>query len=218
MIVIKTVSASLTHAARGVLDMVLPPQCLACEALVSEPGALWASRWDGASFNAAPLCKACCLPFKFDQGPEALCGAYIRERPAFEWARAVFAYNDVSRDLVTGLKYRDRLHGAPAFGRWLAREAGKPCIVIPDLLRRTRVTPTQGGLSASQRRRNVRGAFAVNPRYADRIAGVRLLLVDDVYSTGATLEDCARVLLRARASAADALVLVRVDRPASPGN
>ncbi len=66
MIVIKTVSASLTHAARGVLDMVLPPQCLACEALVSEPGALWASRWDGASFIAAPFCKACCLPFKFD--------------------------------------------------------------------------------------------------------------------------------------------------------
>ncbi len=90
--------------------------------------------------------------------------------------------------------------------------------MIPDLLRRNRVAPTQGGLNASQRRRNVRGAFAVNPRYADRIAGVRLLLVDDVYSTGATLEDCARVLLRARASAADALVLVRVDRPASPGN
>ena len=257
MSAIETVSASLTHAARGVLDIVLPPQCLACDALVSEPGALCASCWDGASFIAAPFCKACGLPFEFDQGPDALCGACIRARPAFERARAVFTYNDVSRDLVTGLKHRDRLHGAPAFGRWLARagreliadaeiiapvplhrlrlwrrrfnqsallatalarEAGTTGIVIPDLLLRTRATPTQGGLNASQRRRNVRGAFAVNPRHADRIAGARVLLVDDVYTTGATLEACARALLRARASAADALVLARVDRPASTGN
>ncbi len=252
----ETVSASLSHAARGVLDIVLPPQCLACDELVSEPGALCASCWEGASFIAAPFCKSCGLPFEFDQGPEALCGACIRERPAFERARAVFIYNDVSRDLVTGLKHRDRLHGAPAFGRWLARagrelvaeadiiapvplhrlrlwrrrfnqsallakalarEAGKTGAVVPDLLVRTRATPTQGGLNASQRRRNVRGAFAVNARHADRVEGARVLLIDDVYTTGATLGACARALRSARAQGVDALVLARVDRPAASG-
>lgn len=253
MSALQSVTASLSHAARGTLDIVLPPQCLACDALVSEPGALCASCWEDASFIAAPFCRACGLPFEFDQGPEALCGACIRESPAFDRARAVFVYNDVSRDLVTGLKHRDRLHGAPAFGRWLARagrdlvtdadliapvplhrlrlwrrrfnqsallasalarETGRHDAMVPDLLLRVRATPTQGGLNASQRRRNMRGAFAVNPRHADRLTGARVLLVDDVYTTGATLGACTRALLTARASAVDALVLARVDRPA----
>ncbi|MBO6783951.1 MAG: ComF family protein [Alphaproteobacteria bacterium] len=242
----------LKRASRAALDTVLPPQCLACDALVSEPGALCASCWEGAKFIAAPFCAACGVPFEFDQGPDALCGACARERPGFGRARAVFVYNDVSRDLVTGLKHRDRLHGAPAFGRWLARagrellrdadviapvplhrfrlwrrrfnqsallarelarESGGEAMFLPDLLQRVRATPTQGGLNASERKRNVRGAFAVNPRHAVRLSGRRVLLVDDVYTTGATLEACTSALLRAGAAGVDALVLARVDRP-----
>ncbi len=243
---------ALKRASRTALDTVLPPQCLACDALVSEPGALCAACWDGAEFIAAPFCAACGVPFEFDQGTDALCGACIRERPAFERARAVFVYNDVSRDLVTGLKHRDRLHGAPAFGRWLARagrelvddadviapvplhplrlwrrrfnqsallarelshRAGGKAAFAPELLRRVRATPTQGGLNAAERRRNVRGAFAVNARRAGQVSGRRILLVDDVYTTGATLDACTRALLKTGAGAVDVLVLARVDRP-----
>lgn len=234
------------------LDTVLPPQCLACDALVSEPGALCHDCWDGAAFVSAPFCSACGVPFAFDHGPDALCGACARAHPAFERARAVFLYNDVSRDLVTGLKHRDRMHGAPAFGRWLARagrelvadadwiapvplhplrlwrrrfnqsallaqsltrEAGVPEKFMPDLLRRIRATPTQGGLNAAQRRRNVRGAFAVAASRLEAVQERRVLLIDDVYTTGATLEACTHAVLKAGAEVVDVLVLARVDRP-----
>ncbi len=82
-----------------------------------------------------------------------------------------------------------------------------------DLLQRHRATPTQGGLNASDRRRNVRGAFAVPARHTPMLEGRRVLLIDDVYTTGATLEACTRALLKAGAGGVDALVLARVDRP-----
>jgi predicted amidophosphoribosyltransferase len=217
------VSSVLRAVSRAALDTVLPPQCLSCDALVSEPGALCADCWDGAAFVSAPFCAACGVPFEFDHGSDALCGACIRARPVFERARAVFLYNDVSRNLVTGLKHRDRTHGAPAFGRWLAR-AGRDLVSDADLvmpvplhrmrlLRRTRATPTQGGLNALERRRNVRGAFTANDRHADLFRDQRVLLVDDVYTTGATLEACTHALRKAGAAGVDALVLARVDRP-----
>ncbi|MBT4906213.1 MAG: ComF family protein [Rhodospirillaceae bacterium] len=240
------------QAVRVSLDVLLPPQCLACDALVSTPGTLCHACWDGAVFVSAPLCAACGTPFEFDHGPDALCGACLRDRPRIERARAVFIYNDVSRNLATGLKYRDRTHAAPALGGWLARAGrellanadliapvplhrgrlwrrrfnqsallaqaivkntgGEPALSL-DLLSRTRATPSQGGLNAAERRRNVRGAFSLNTRHRQAVVGARILLVDDVFTTGATLDACAAALLGSGAAAVDALVLARVDRP-----
>jgi ComF family protein len=67
-----------------------------------------------------------------------------------------------------------------------------------DVLRRRRETKSQIGLTSHQRRENLRGAFAVEP--PQQIAGRELLLVDDVYTTGTTASECARVLRRAGAS------------------
>ena len=92
----------------------------------------------------------------------------------------------------------------------VARRSGTPLLV--DGLTRTRRTPTQGGLTARARRRNVAGAFAVRPRRAGQIQGKRLLLVDDVLTTGATLSACTRALKRAGARQVDVLVLARVVR------
>nr|WP_276570049.1 ComF family protein [Rhodovibrio salinarum] len=96
----------------------------------------------------------------------------------------------------------------------LGRLSGVP--VVPDLLRRRRNTPSQGHLSPAGRSRNVAGAFAVHRRYAERVRGRSVLLVDDVLTTGATVAACTRVLKRAGARQVDVLTLARVVRPTAP--
>ncbi len=93
----------------------------------------------------------------------------------------------------------------------LGRATGLP--VLPDGLRRTRNTASQGRLSAAARQRNVAGAFRVAPGAAERLGGRRVLLVDDVLTTGATVEACAQALRRAGAAGVDVLTLARVVRP-----
>jgi ComF family protein len=112
--------------------------------------------------------------------------------------------------------YARRYNQAAMMALALGREAG--LAVQPELLTRRRPTPSQGRLSPSARRRNVRGAFAVRTGYADLAEGARILLIDDVLTTGATVEECARTLVRAGAAAVDVLTLARVVRPrADPG-
>ena len=82
-----------------------------------------------------------------------------------------------------------------------------------DVLKRTRSTPIQGGLSAEGRRRNVQGAFRVRRSREKLVKDQKILLVDDVLTTGATAEACSRALKRAGASCVDVLTLARVAAP-----
>lgn len=108
------------------------------------------------------------------------------------------------------LFYR-RYNQAAVLAQALGRASGRRVAV--DLLARHRRTPIQGRLSRSARISNVRGAFIVRSAGRDDLAGKRVLLVDDVLTTGATAEECARVLKRAGAVAVDVLTLSRVVRP-----
>ena len=92
----------------------------------------------------------------------------------------------------------------------LGRASGLPVAV--DALRRVRATPSQGRMNRAQRARNVAGAFAARDSRLDRIRGARILLVDDVMTTGATLTACIRPLLGAGAANVDVLTLARVTR------
>ena len=222
---------SAPSLARTALSAVLPARCMLCGTTVSEGGALCAACWDRVTFLGPPICHRCGYPFEFEVPSETLWAACQRRAPRFERARAVFAYDDVSRALILSFKHADQTHQAPAFGRWLAR-AGAALLtdadllvpvplhrwrlfarrfnqaallahalgretettVVADLLRRQRRTRSQGRLSRTARIRNVQGAFAVRVGWRDRIEGRRILLIDDVLTTGATVEECARVL------------------------
>lgn len=84
--------------------------------------------------------------------------------------------------------------------------------VIPDAIVRRRRTTKMGTLGASARARSVAGAFVVRPRAVAQIAGRRVILIDDVLTTGATVAGCARVLLAAGAASVDVLALARATR------
>ena len=229
-----------------VLNALLPPQCLACTAVVDDAGALCGACFGRMTFVSPPLCATCGAPF---DGPAAahdtLCGACIAAPPLYQRARAVFLYDETSRGLVLKLKHGDRTDAAVHLARWMQRsgvELLSTCdVIVPvplhrwrllmrtynqaallanalgklagkavavDALRRIKATPSQGGLSRSARARNVGGAFAVTA--PEQVAGKRVLLIDDVFTTGATAEACTRALLAADAAAVDVLVLARV--------
>lgn len=94
----------------------------------------------------------------------------------------------------------------------VGRRAG--IAVRADLLARIRFTRPQGGLKRKERRKNVRGAFVLRDGLADDVAGKTVVIVDDVYTTGATLNECARALLKAGAAQVRCLCIARVTNAA----
>ena len=101
-----------------------------------------------------------------------------------------------------------RFNQAAEIARPLARMSR--LAYLPDALVRARRTDSQGGKSARGRRLNVRSAFQVTEAGRRQVKGRRILLIDDVLTTGATAEACARVLMDAGARAVDLAVVARV--------
>jgi ComF family protein len=95
---------------------------------------------------------------------------------------------------------------ALALAWYLSQGVGIPCEA--EILRRQRDTKSQVGLNFTERDQNVRGAFEV--RHPQSIRGKTVLLIDDVYTTGATVNECARVLQRAGAEWVGVYTLARV--------
>jgi ComF family protein len=98
---------------------------------------------------------------------------------------------------------------AVLLGRVLSRQLSLP--MLTDALARTRSTEPQIELSAAERRLNVKGAFTVN--MPDQVAGKRVLLLDDVMTTGSTMDECAKELKRAGADMVIAATIARTARP-----
>jgi ComF family protein len=101
-----------------------------------------------------------------------------------------------------------RYNQAAVLAHAIGLSSGVP--VADRALVRVKRTPSQGHLTKSQRARNVQGAFRVDDRRRSEIVDRRVLLVDDVLTSGATAGACARVLLRAGAASVDLLTLARV--------
>lgn len=242
----------LRYGAGRMLDLLLPPRCLATGEIVDRQGQLSPQIWRELEFITAPLCNCCGTPFPYRIAAAAaqLCPACIARPPDWHRARAVFSYDTHSRQMILAFKHGDRLEGAPAFARWMARAgaeiledadyvvavplhwrrllqrrynqsavlamhvgrlAGKP--VITDMLARVRATPPLRGMNRSARRRQLSGAIAIAPRYENLLPGARIVIIDDVMTSGATAASCARALSGHGAAQVDILTLARVVRP-----
>lgn len=239
--------ARVGAAGRRVVDIALPPACMACARPVAVTGALCPGCWSGLRLIEQPFCRRLAIPFSYDIGPEALSAEAIADPPPFERLRAVAVYDAVSGRIVQALKYHDHTELARSIGAMMARAAGElapetDLVVpvplhrgrlwqrrfnqsamiaaeiarrigqphVPDLVERIKATRRQVGLRATERLANVQGAFRVSAESRLKVAGRRVLLVDDVYTTGATVKAVTRALLRGGASGVDVVVFARV--------
>lgn len=101
-----------------------------------------------------------------------------------------------------------RYNQSAELARALARLSGKP--FLPGVMLRIRATRQQVGLGLKARQDNVRGAFSIEPEQVQRFLGLKVLLVDDVLTTGSTVEAATRALLRAGAGQVNVLTFARV--------
>ena len=106
------------------------------------------------------------------------------------------------------LGWSRRYNQSGALAQVIARQTGVK--VSRDALCRVRPTQQQIGLSRSERATNVQGAFKVSQDKTTDVQGRRVILIDDVLTSGATVDACARALLRAKAAQVDVLVFARV--------
>jgi ComF family protein len=195
-----------------------PPHCARCGLPFEYPdqhGALC-----GACAGDPPSFERARSMLRYDDASRGLILAFkhgdrTHAAPAFgRWMRRAGAELLADADLLvpvplhwTRLLMR-RYNQAALLAQAIRRAGGPPGAV--DLLVRRRRTPSQGQLGRDARRRNVGGAFALR-RGAD-VAGKRVVLVDDVLTTGATVGECARILKRAGAARVDVLTLARAGR------
>jgi ComF family protein len=103
---------------------------------------------------------------------------------------------------------RRRYNQAAVLAGAVAKASGVPA--APMVLKRVRSTVSQTGLSAEARARNVRNAFEVRQGFRARVKNAQIVLVDDVLTTGATVEACTRVLVKSGAREVSVLTLARV--------
>jgi ComF family protein len=189
-----------SHAGQGGRDRLCP----ACRAQAPPWGrARAALRYDTQSRRVV-------LPFKHGDRTEyavALAPLMARAGAALLREAEVIVPVPLHRRRLIARRYNQ----AALLARALSRLSG--VAALPDALRRTKATMSLGELGAAARAEMVKDVFAIRPSRAGGIAGRRVLLVDDVMTSGATCGACTRVLLAAGAAGVDVLVAARVPDP-----
>jgi ComF family protein len=228
---------SISPALRKVISALLPQDCLLCGAATGS-SLLCAGCTDGLPTLAAPRCPVCAAPAAHGN----TCGACLKSAPAYDATVAVWRYSFPVDRLVQALKFEHRLalagffaaamragplpagdllmpvplsagrlrergfNQAAEIGRPLARSLGIPMNV--EDCSRTADTLPQTSLPWKERRRNVKNAFECR---AD-LTGKSVIVVDDVMTTGATLDELARTLKRHGAAKVTNWVVARALR------
>lgn len=201
------------------LDFIADPACAVCGypfEFEVEKGALCAACLAGPP----PFASARAAIVYGGAGREAVLKFKHGDRldlvPAFvPWLARAGAEMLAEADLIVPVPLhrrrllRRRYNQAAAIARALSARTGIPAST--DVLRRVRHTAPQGFLNRKDREQNVRAAFAAGP--GPRITGKTVILIDDVYTTGATVSECAAALLKAGAAKVHVLTLARVVKP-----
>ncbi len=182
---------------------------MACDGCLAHPPA-W--RHARAALRYDAQARRIILPFKHGDQVE------IAAALALHMARAGAALLRQAELLVPVPLHRGRTRArrynqSALLARAVGRLAGRPALL--DGLRRVHATASLQGKSRSERAATVAGAFAVPVNRRDQVAGRRILLIDDVLTSGATANGCARTLLTAGAAQVDVLVAARVPDPIS---
>jgi len=215
-----TASAGLTPDAWSRIVFLEAPVCDGCGA---------AFEVDGGIF-AAERCAACTAsPYAFGRAraafvyDEASRGLILRFKhgdhqpfaPLFaRWIGRAAADLVADCDAIVPVPLHPmrllsrRFNQSAEIARPLARLSSRD--YLPDALIRIRRTDSQGAKSARGRRTNVKSAFDVTPAGTRKVRGRRILLIDDVLTTGATAEGCTRALVAAGARSVDLAVVARV--------
>jgi len=133
--------AAVKSSSKHAINLIAPPQCLACRERVQEPASLCPACWRTVAFIEEPCCDRLGLPFPYDQGEGAVSPAAIADPPVWDRARAAVVFNETSRELVHALKYQDRHEAALLLSRLMLRAAqplfeGADAIVPVPLHRR----------------------------------------------------------------------------------
>ena len=199
------------------IHFIAPPFCACCGAPFDIPAA--AGMLCGSCLTTPPLYQSARAAMLYDEASRKLVLDFKHGDRTYA-ARALATWMHRAADFIAEADalVPVPLHRWRLFNRRYNQSAmladhvgalmGKPVLV--DVLQRIRGTPTQGHRKKKERQENVRGAFAVPPQHHALVAGKTLVLVDDVLTTGATVEECTRILLGAGARQVHVLTLSRV--------
>lgn len=212
-----------------ILNLAYPAECPVCRDRSDNHATspFCSGCWSGMLPYVGPSCGFCARPLPSGHAP--VCGECLKKRPPFKRAFSFGRYEGTLRDAIHSLKFQPVKRLAKPLGmlmsgfdyppfdgvvpvplspgglrergfnqslliaRVLASLRGAP--LMAGLLYKKKETPPQVSLSRSARLENLKGAFGVR----GKLRGERLLLVDDVITTGATASECSRILLRAGA-------------------
>jgi ComF family protein len=206
----------LCPGCRARIRLIAEPLCRTCGVEFAGSGA---SHYCGECLRKPPHFSRARAVFRYDEESAELVHAFkyqgktVGRATFLALAREAGPLTDLDQpELIVPVPlHRSRLrergfNQALVLARFLFPEQGKK--IVPDLLVRTKNTHPQVSLSGQERRRNLKGAFAV--QRPERLEGRLVLLVDDVYTTGTTLNECAKVLKAQGAAEVQALTLARV--------
>ena len=250
----------ITAIISSISDWLYPPKCIACRIImpINQP-----QRYICVHclplFEAitAPVCARCGAPINPQESNEPIeatsnCPSCFGKHFHFAQNRSAFIYEEIMRDVMHDMKFRNKKRVAQGLGLLWAdilktkNEANFPPslqstqsthalvplpmygkkqrrrgfnqadilataisqvlhIPVEKALVRGVDTPPQSGLHPKRREENVRGAFSINPHVA--VAGKNFILVDDIFTTGASINECAKTLINAGAAGVSCLTL-----------